>query len=192
MSKYKELNADELLDDLDSELIEDTSLYDGGSDNTESGDPETTLEFDTLLITPSQSMKGIPIVNRELLSTKLDTKDITNIIHYDKIIQKYNLMQHIQYQKRKNFNRNLKDKINRLKLLGESFKIIDREFTLKNIGYERVIKVMVASTKAREGFTLDKIKTNVNITKEERKESTQEILPISPNIEKKKGFFNKR
>ena len=109
-----------------------------------------------------------------------------NIIHYDNVEVKYDLIRYTQKQRVKDFERVLKEKIRRSAIYGFNLKVNLREWKGSHVGYSRKIHMMVATAKSLGGYNLKTIKTNYNVSSEE---STTTSIEKNLNQNKKRGLF---
>lgn len=167
------------LDDIENLDVEELEqLLDETEENKdiEVDPPETDLEFNDRLITPSDRIKHIPTISREMLSTSLSDTTTGIIIHYDNVQMKYDILKQQQLCKKIDFERKLQEKIERAKIYGftDKIQIFKRNFGKLETDYKRKIHLITALGKSGDGFNLKTIKT-------EFKRSSEDIKTIEIN-----------
>lgn len=165
------------LSNIDNLSLDDVeNLLDKEEESLNNEPPDTELEFNDRLITPSDKVEKVPTISRELLSTNLESSSANVIRHYDKIQVKYDILKHIQHCKRKDFVKDLTNKIRRSKIYGFKLKVFEREFTGEEVDYKRNIHMIASTAKSIDGFSVKTIKTDY-------KKSIEDIKSLEINRE---------
>jgi hypothetical protein len=171
----KEIDLEDM-DEIDLDEIEKKLNLDSEDDEQNQDPPETELEYKDRLITPSDKVKNIPTISRELVTTNFDSKTANIARHYDKVQIKYEILKYCQLHRINDFEEAIKAKLERAKRYGFKLKVLRRDYVGIDVDYTRVIHFLASVGKSVDGF-------NVKTNNTEFKKSSEDIQNLEINRE---------